>query len=102
MLATVSNSVSLHPPPWPPYQHLSLAQTSQDVSNPQMANEIMQTMKENDDSDKKKMGMAKFHTMDTVRKILRAKNKASSNLAEDIDKILAEPVKKHKTPDPPP
>ena len=67
-----------------------------------MANEIMQTMKENDNSDKKKMGMAKFHIMDTVRKILRAKNKASSALAEDIDKILAEPVKKHKTPDPPP
>ena len=54
-----------------------LAQTGQ-LS--EMATEIEQTRKENNESDKKHMGLTKYHLIQKIRKILEQKTSASQSL----------------------
>lgn len=76
-----------------------LAQTETEQLS-EMATEIAQTRKENNESDKKHMGLTKYHLIQKVRKLLEQRTSASQSLTGAIERIMKEPINKKKIPPP--
>ena len=90
-LTMVSQGLNLNPEP--PTGRLELAQTAQ-LS--EMKTEIEATRKENNDSDKKHMGLSKYDLLQKIKKIFKQKTTAAQTLAGHVERIMKEktPTKK--------